>query len=230
MSDLPQHTDLVVSLLHRIEHERDALLKLVMKLAGAPGAPMFFMDHLALGAAKRAISTASAFRMMIESWNMTCARSLLRLHIDTALRFSAAWLVDDPHGFAQRVLQDERIDKMKDKDGNRLTDAHLVKVRSSDYPWLPAVYERLCGYVHFSGSHLYDSIASLDGEESTISWHISEADLKFPESSWVEVAECFCEGTAILEKFMHGYIFTKNLSPEEFRAAREAFKEPQKST
>jgi len=201
------------------------LLKLAMRVFGEPGAPMFLMDHLAFGAAKRAISTASAFRLMIESRNMTCARSLLRIHIDTALRFSAAWMVDDSNGFAKRVLQNERIDRMKDKHGNRLSDAYLVKTREPEYPWLPAVYEKLCGYVHFSGEHIYDSIAAIDDEQNTIAFQISDADLKFPEFSWIEVGECFREATGILAKYLCGYIFTKNLSPEEFRAARETFSE-----
>src|SRR6266702_2099317 len=131
------------------------MLKLGMSVFGSAGAPMFPFDLLSFGAVKRNIGTARAFQMMIESWNMVCARSLLRIHIDTSLRFSAAWLVDEPHEFAMRVLKGERIDKMKDKDGRRLTDAHLVSVHAAEHPWLLDVYKSLSGYVHFSGSHIY---------------------------------------------------------------------------
>jgi hypothetical protein len=221
IEDPTRHTDRVAALLTSIGAEHDAMLKLGVAVFGSPGSPMFPLDFMAFGAVKRNISTARAFRMMIESWNMVCSRSLLRIHIDTALRFSAAWLVDEPHEFAMRVLKGERIDKMKAKDGKRLTDAHLVEVHAPEYPWLPAVYKNLSGYVHFSGSHIYDSIENVRTEDSTISFEIADVDLKFPEFSWIEVLDCFREATSILARYLHGYAATKNLSPAELEEARK---------
>lgn len=181
---------------------------------------MFPLDLMAFGALKRNISTAAAFRMMIESWNMVCARALLRMHLDTSLRFSAAWLVEKPHEFASNVLKGERIDKIRDKDGKRLSDAYLVEVRSAQYPWLPAVYRALSGYVHFSGSHIYDSVANIGADDGTINFEIYETDLKFPEFSWIEVLQCFREATGMLAHYLNGYIATKQLTPAELEAAR----------
>lgn len=86
---------------------------------------------------------------------------MLRTHIDTALRFSAAWLVQNPHEFATLVISGQPINKLKDRKGQRLTDARLVTARSGDYPWLPNVYENLCDYVHFSASHLAAAASQL---------------------------------------------------------------------
>lgn len=61
---------------------------------------------------------------------MTSAQTLLRAHIDTALRFSAALRVEDPHKFAIDVMAGERIDKMKDQSGQHLRDAYLVEVHT----------------------------------------------------------------------------------------------------
>ena len=218
---LPSHTDRVISLLAQVSDDRDAMLKIGTDVFGTAGAPMFPLDLMAFGAVKRNISTASGINMMVESWNMGCARSLLRIHIDTSLRFSAAWLVDKPHEFATQVLKGERIDKMKDKDGKSLFDARLVEVRAPEYPWLPAVYMNLSGYVHFSGAHIYDSVASIGTDDNTISFEVSGTDLKFPESSWVEILECCREATAMLAKFLHGYAITKQLSPTELEAAKK---------
>ena len=220
-SPLHRHTDSVSSLLTQINVERESMLKLGIGVFGNKGAPMFPLDFMAFGAIKRNISTASAFCQTVESWNMVCARSLLRIHIDTSLRFSAAWLVEKPHEFATNILKGERIDKMKDKHGKQLSDAHLVNEHSSDYPWLPTVYKNLSGYVHFSGSHIYDSVADVDDGDNTISFEISEKDLKFPESSWIEILECFREANAMLAKFLHGYIITKQLSQEELETLRD---------
>lgn len=229
MDDLPQHTDKVIALLTQIETERKAMLRLGMAVVGVPGAQMFGLDLLAFGAVKRNISTARAFRMLVQSWNMVCARSLLRMHIDTALRFAAAWLVESPHEFALRVVRGERIDKIRDKYGNRLTDAHLVRVRSPERPWLPAVYENLCGYVHFSSQHLLASVQSVDTEQNTIEFELTETDLKFPESSWVEILQCFRESTAMLASYLDGYAITKNMSPEQLQEARRHLSEGKSS-
>jgi hypothetical protein len=143
---LPAQTETITLRLAALEADRDAMLKLWKSVIGPANSPMFPLDLLASAAVKRNISAASALRLLVGSWNMACARSLLRTHIDTALRFSAAWLVDEPHTLATQMIAGERLDKMKDRDGKRLTDAHLVQMREDEYPWLPAVYKNLSGY------------------------------------------------------------------------------------
>ena len=101
-----------------------------------------------------------------------------------------------------------------------MTDAHLLKVHAPDYPWLPAVYKNLSGYVHFSGSHIYDSIENVDLNDRTISFEVADMDLKFLEFSWVEVLDCFREATSILARYLRGYAATKKLSPAELEETR----------
>ena len=103
--------------------------------------------------------------------------------------------------------------------GQFLRDAYLVKVRSSEYPWLPEVYKRLSGYVHFSGSHFHDAVESIS--EDSISFDIRATDYKYPESSWVEVLDCFSESSSILAWYLRGYIDTKALSPDELSMLRK---------
>ena len=204
-----------------LEQDRDAMLLTGKRLFGEPNTPMFGLDLLAYGAIKRSLSTTSAISQMVASWNMVSARALLRIHIDTALRFSAAWLVEHPHDFALKVVGGHQIDRLKDQSGSKLTDAYLVKTRAAEYQWLPKVYESLSGYIHFSSSHVFDSVARLGDEDMSISFEVSSTDYKFPEHSWAEILECTREATGMLTKYLDGYIFTKRLSPEqlaEFRA------------
>ena len=225
---LPQHTPGVVDLIARVESDSGRLLKLGQQVLSSGGkgtiAPMFPLDFMALGAIKRNLNTARAFRQMVESWNMVCARTLLRTHIDTGLRFSAGWEVHSPHDFAMAVLRGERIDQMKDRLGHRLTDRRLVELRLGDHPWLNEVYGNLSGYIHFSGSHIIDSVASL-GEYSdarTISFLLSDTDLRFPEFSWIEVCECFREATKILVNYLASWAQTKAMTPEQLDALRRS--------
>jgi hypothetical protein len=225
------HTKKVRELLAGVSRDEKAILKLGMAVmsAGAKGeddrekeVPFFPLDLLALGAIKRNVATANAMRQMVRAWNMVCARTLLRTHIDTALRFSAAWLVDEPHRFASNVLGGARIDGMKDAKGRLLKDMRLVEVHSVQRPWLRDVYSNLSGYVHFSGSHVYDSVRTLDDELRTISSVVSARDEKYPEFSWVEILECFREATEMLAELLHGYRATKGLSRAQFDALRSA--------
>ena len=184
------------------------------RLFSKPGAPIFGLDLLAYGAIKRNLATTTAIAQMVASWNMVCARPLLRIHLDTALRFSAAWFVEQPHDFALKVIQGHRIDKLKDQAGCKLTDAHLIKIHAAEYPWLPNVYETLSGYIHFSGSHVFDSVANLCDDDMSISFEVSATDYKFPEFSWIEILECTHEATVMLTKYLDGYFLTKELDSE----------------
>lgn len=218
--NLAQSED-VEALLQALERDKDALVKLGMDVVGQSGSPMYPLDWMVFAAIKRSISTSSALTAMVRTWNMVCARSLLRMHIDTVLRFSAAWLVPDPHVFATNVMEGKPINKMKDRSGKQqLSDAFLVDVHKGEYPWLPDVYKNLCGYVHFSGAHIIDSISSFEDKTRTVEFEMSASDSKFPGDSWVEVLDCFRESTSILSWYLQGYAETKKLTTAELEFLR----------
>jgi len=218
----PAHSTAVESLLTELEADAERMRKVMIEVVVPAGSPMFPLDFLAFAAAKRHASTTSAFIAMVRAWNMVIARALLRMHIDTSLRFSAAWHVAEPHTFATQVLKGERIDKLKTRTGARMTDSHLVQLHKDKHPWLPAVYEHLSGYVHFSGSHISSSIEALGEEEGdrTIQFLVSDQDLKFPEFSWTEILGCFREATSILGTHLQGWGATKKLSDAQLEALR----------
>jgi hypothetical protein len=207
----------VESLILQLEADAQRVQKVMIENVVPAGSPMFPLDFLAFAAVKRHASTTSAFVAMVRAWNMVIARALLRMHIDTSLRFSAAWQVAEPHTFAMQVLKGERIDKLKTRAGMRLTDSHLVQLHKEKHPWLPAVYEHLSGYVHFSGAHISDAIKDLSDEDHTVEFLVSDEDRKFPEFSWLEVLECFREATSILDTFLQGWGATKKLSDAEIK-------------
>lgn len=216
-----EHSAEVRKQLEILRGDERPMLQVGKQLFGTPGAPFFPLDFLAYAALKRNLSTSSAIILLVEDFNLLAARSLLRVHIDTALRFAAAWFVDKPHEFASAVHGGARIDKMKDRNGKRLTDARLVELLSPERPWLPKVYENLSGYIHLSGSHIAGSITALNEETRKVSFHIGKSDKHYPPFSWVEVLECAHEATGILAGYLLGYIRTKAMSSEELAAKRE---------
>jgi hypothetical protein len=102
----------------------------------------------------RSISLVHGFCTIIPD-NFLCAASLFRLQLDSALRFSALSLVADPEDFAKKVASGEAVNKHKDRDGQQLRDAYLVKRLNERYPSMDQCYEDGCKYVHFSDVHFY---------------------------------------------------------------------------
>lgn len=214
MSDVDKkHGAKVLSSLDELERLRLRTIKLGGEMLRADGGSMFQVDLLAVAAIKRCLSNTAAIRLLVESWNLVAARTMLRAHLDTPLRFSAVWLVNAPHDFAERVHAGEHIRRLKDRDGKRMTDAYLIEKMSADHPWLTVVYDRLSGYVHFSANHLSASITGSDDDNRVLNFELSEQDMEFPESSWIEVVLCFNECTRILHRYLEGWILTKSGSP-----------------
>lgn len=197
MAALPGQSEKVRAGLEEIRLQADELQLALLEMMKADDGNLFPMDLLVIGAGKRHASMAAAVSQLVEAWNMVAVRALLRMQIDTALRLSVAWVMESPNDFAKRVLGGERIDRMKDPEGKPLTDARLVERHTKAFPWLPVVYERLSGYVHFSDSHIFApmKVTGDHAYETTV----GPADLEFPESSWLEITGCFLEvSTAIL--------------------------------
>ena len=104
------------------------LLNMASAMVKAYDGAIYPVDLLATGILKRTISSIQGFKLLIESQNMVCARTLLRTQIDSALRFYAVFLVRDPHDFSMRVMKGKQINHMKDSSGNLMRDAYLVSV------------------------------------------------------------------------------------------------------
>ena len=199
--------------LNGLEARRKKLLKLGKAMIEAYEGAMYPVDLLATGMLKRTISTIAGFKLLVKSLNMVCARTILRTQIDSALRFFSVFLVKDPHAYSLKILGGEQINRMKDANGKQMKDAYLAKKLSKEYPWLPTVYSNLSGYIHFSDSHIFSSVEEVDSSNHSIKFAIQEADTKFPESSWLEVIDCFNETIDIFIKYLEGWIFTKD-NPE----------------
>lgn len=209
----PQHDPAVLEALTRLKPLDERFLEIGHKMVSADNGNLYGMDLFAVGAIKRAVALVAGFRLMVERRNFVCAGALLRIHVDTALRFFATFIVKDPHKFALEVLGGTRIDKLVDANGNRLSDRYLVERLSRDYPWLPNVYERTSGYVHFSSTHFLGALVDADDGTRAISMFVSGEDNAIPKDLYIEAINAFVAASDILLKYLEGWVFTKN-NPE----------------
>ena len=204
-----EHGDKVKAELEKLSKHQDHLRYLGHEVIVARNGTLHPLDFVVIGIVKRSLSIASAFNTLVNDWNMVCARALLRMQIDTVIRFSAFSISGDSHQMAVEVMQGNQINKMKDRDGHTMTDAYLVEKLSHELDWMTTVYQITSGYVHFSERHLFDPIASLEEDGRLVEFVINDKDEKFPESSWHETVSCFNQCTEIILANLKGYKHNK---------------------
>ena len=102
---------------------------------------------------------------------------------------------------ARDVIAGKHINKMKDKNGQQMTDSYLVKKIGEYFEFVPQVYKYTSGYIHFSERHLFDGIWNINEEQRIVNYIINERDQIFPESSWIELVNYAIYCLKIIENF-----------------------------
>ncbi len=202
--------DRIEGRLASLEPMEQAHLEIGLTMTQAYGDAVYGMDLLAYGALNRSKAHIAGFKQLIRSRNMICAGALLRLQLDTALRFAAAWLAKNPHEFATAVLGGAKVSDLRDVSGKHMTDGYLVSRLGKEYEWVPRVYKRTSGYVHFSSVHVLSAVSKTDAKTRMIELKISEVDSALlPDEIYLEAIDAFQAATEILLRYVHGWAFTK---------------------
>ena len=212
MSQFP--LDAIETALVALEADENETLDRSVRMLQAYGGALYGFDFLASAALNRSLALSSGFRAMIRERNLICAGGLVRLQLDTALRFFTGFIVNEPHDFAIKVLEGNRIDRMKDRHGTLMTDRYLVTQLKKEYPWVESVYEGGSGYVHLSATHIFSTFDhDYYEQEGKHRIKIGSRDQQFPDDVYLETIETFGECTKILARCIEGWIFTKDNPP-----------------
>ena len=198
----------VQSALAALEPVLDQHRKLGRAMLTADNASLYSLDLLATAAINRSMAHMAGFRQMVEARNFICAASILRLQLDTAMRFAAAWLAPDPHLFAHEVLKGTSIRKLKDRDGQNMTDSYLVSVLAKEDPWITNVYKQTSGYIHLSEKHIFNSVTAV-GDDRRIEMKMSSEDAVITDALYLESIEAFQAATEVFLRYLEGWIVTK---------------------
>lgn len=188
----------------------------MLRLAGlgmqADEGAMYPFDFWTNAAMNRGIQLSSGFRNSIKRHNAICSGALLRLQIDTALRFSAGWLVTDPHRFVGQIMDGEQINRIKDRDGNLMTDRYLLDRMAKNHPWLEEVYNKTSGYVHFSEVHVWSTLYGVKrGEQMTVRTKVGARDRRGLSGLYLEMVTAFEAASEVLLNYVEGWVHTKQV-------------------
>lgn len=200
-------TNKVEEELKTLEAQEKRILELGKDLLSTSHYPL---DLLASAVLDRSLHLIFGFTSLVRGENYITACHLVRCHLDNVLRFSAAWLVDDPHRLAMQIMSGERIDNMRDRDGKKLKDWYLRNKLHEEYPWVKKVYEETSGFIHLSKKHIFTSSKLKDIKEGTVEIRIGKRDNYVPDAARIEATQGMNEITNVLCDYIEGWIWTKN--------------------
>ena len=130
-------------------------------LLNMEGKPMYATDLIMFGIMDRSIGLVEAMPRLLADGNVHAFAPLLRVQLDSLLRLHAFHIVQSRDKLANHVIGGKALKNFKDVHGNKLTDRHLVNSIKSTLPWVESMYDDLCGWVHFSESHVF--VAASEG-------------------------------------------------------------------
>lgn len=191
----------------KLESYENVFKDLFVKMLDPEKTILYSFDQIAIAVMDRSLSVIFGFTSHIREENFICAGALLRLHLDSLLRFHAGFIVEDQKEFSMKVLKGERIDQMLDKNGKKMSDTYLSKELTKEYPWVKGIYERSSGFIHFSSEHIFQS--SKLKENENIEHSISKKDRYIPMSMKEEVIDYMIKITKLLNNYIVQWISSK---------------------
>ncbi len=111
---------------------------------------------------KRTLTLVRGYHTLIESGNYYTAIHLIRLVLDSGLRFASLWFVSDRRAFFRHINDGGEIRNYKDNQNQRLTDARLVERLGEYFPSneedaespVKNLYKELCSIIHLNDRHI----------------------------------------------------------------------------
>jgi hypothetical protein len=197
----------------KLESKENHLLDIAKKLNSGKFYPLDFLSNAVIN---RSLKLIFGFTTLLKDENFIAASHLVRCHLDNIIRFSASWIVNDPHDFATKVIDGIQIDSLKDKNGELMKDWYLRNLLNEEYPWITNVYKQSSGYIHFSNKHIYNSIQSIDSKKRTMQFSFSKKDKDVDENLKIEAIQCMGEITEILLDYLNGWYYTKE-NPDKIK-------------
>lgn len=188
--------------------EKDHLSLAESALRADQGA-IFPCDLIAIGAAQRSLMLIKGFLAMLRSGNYLCGGALLRLQLDNILRLYAASLFPSGSQTLTAFLEGKPLSRLKAPDGKLLTDKELTTRVGKIYPWLPSVYERTSGFIHFSRPAVMSPITSvLKNGQFRFEVGFRRGRRWKPEER-LEAAQAFDEATKAVLEMVYSWGYTK---------------------
>jgi hypothetical protein len=149
---------------------------------------LYVFDILIFAVLNRVVNINRGFINEINDNNFFCAAPLLRLQLDSFLRLYATTMIDyDIDDFASQVINKIPVRELKDSNGKKLTDSHIVNTitQNKELEWIKTIYKKTSGFIHLSEEHVYSS-SKINNNSSVFEAVISKNDSLIPINIKIE--------------------------------------------
>mgnify|MGYP001164803540 CR=1 FL=1 len=167
-----------------------------LKIGGKNG-HIHTMDLYTSAIINRSISLMRGFIVLAKENNYISSVPLIRIQLDNCLRLYASTLVTDYNDFFKEYLKGTHIGHLKDANGKKMTDTHLVTLLNKIFPGVHNLYKNSSGHVHFSNEHTFLSTTIVANKERTIGTSIGYFDF-YPIDKKVDFAYNMLKASEIL--------------------------------
>ncbi|MBY0544097.1 MAG: hypothetical protein K2Q14_00940 [Gammaproteobacteria bacterium] len=209
-----EHDTIIVSndmqkLLTKLFSLKKECLEVCNKNFKACDGKFFYIDFLSMAVLNRAISNIEGYSTMIQKDNYYLLNSILRLQLDTMLRFFSLNISNNPFDTAKKILSGERLDKIKDKDNKKMLDKYLCESfeKYENVNWVKRVYDATSGFIHLSKKHILCCFTDKRELDDNGFLHTGivigeRSGINIPEEIKIESTECMICVTEILLKYV----------------------------
>lgn len=184
---------------------------------------IYKVDLLVMAVINRSMSNIDGFCVMLNQGNFMVAVSIIRLQLDTLLRFFSFHLLQDPEGLAQKAINGKRLDQIIDSSQKTMSDNYLINMfieKNPEATWVKSVYKETCGFIHLSSKHI-DVTMRIDEDKMT--GYIDGKGRPVPIDFKLEAIEGMCAISNFILHYVQGWGETKTLKKENNRGgAKEA--------
>ncbi|WP_281192690.1 hypothetical protein [Erysipelothrix rhusiopathiae] len=136
--------------------------KLINASVEVLGENIFYEDIFFTASLTKTVDVLDGFKLMFETRNLFCEMSLLRVQMDIIIRLYAFFISEYRESFLVAIYSGEpKINKLKDKNGNKMFDGYLKEIISKDLDKnFSAVYDKCSGFIHYSDKSFTTSVRS----------------------------------------------------------------------
>ncbi|MCQ4265582.1 hypothetical protein [Stutzerimonas stutzeri] len=158
---------------------------------------LFPADAILLASCNRALQVLHGFTLIVNNGGYSCGVALLRLQLDSVLRLYGITITKDPHDTANKIISGEKLSKIKDKTGEKLSDGYLVSLLAKQNPWLKHVYSLCSGYIHLSDASFHHLLKKSEPvpESNERGFYIGSDESEIEMKQRIELIQAFIVAT-----------------------------------
>jgi hypothetical protein len=214
-----------LSALEKLSEEFEAIGK---ELFESCKGQLFPADAIFLASCNRALQVLHGFTLIVRGGGYSCGAALLRIQFDSVLRLYGITITPDVHEAANKIISGEKLSKIKDRKGERLSDGYLVSLLAEQNPWLKHVYSLCSGYIHLSDVSFHHLLKKSEQipDSNERGFYIGSDESEIEIEHKLELIQAFYVATEGIQKITrqwiserHKFGITKKLKKKYSRTA-----------